>query len=103
MELLVSNERAFEMWPRSARRTPDPELCLAVLDIAQRWAELMERRLTRGETIADIAMDTLRIAAPNTDAFDPYTRWGDLIADYFEECWFYGPAFRRWYGASRYR
>jgi hypothetical protein len=29
--------------------------------------------------------------------------WGDFIADYFEDCWRYGLAFRRWYGASRRR
>jgi hypothetical protein len=99
----ISDNRVRTSWYRVAERSQDPVYALAVLSLAERWAELMEVRLAAGENIAGIAEETRRAVTPDTDAIAPRTVWGDFIADYFEDCWRYGLAFRRWYGASRRR
>ena len=99
----VKNARARRLWFRTAERSVDPILALAVLGLAERWANYMEVRLEAGETVAAMALETLRLAAPGTDALDPHQWLGDIVVDYLEECWHYGVQLRRWYGASRFR
>lgn len=99
----VKNAAARRSWFRVAEKSEDPVFALAMLSLAERWAEYMEPRLAAGETIADIAIETLRAAAPGTDALDPRKPAGDLVVDYLEECWSHGTQLRRWYGASRFR
>lgn len=98
----VTNARFRTRYYRTAERSSDPVLGLAVLSIAERWAEMMEPRLEAGETIAAIAEETFQVAATTgADALAPGTQWGDVIADYFEGCWRHGKAFRRWYKSRR--
>ena|SRR5438552_1692280 len=82
-----------------AERTDDPVYLLSVLHLAERWAGLMEQRLSAGEIFADMAGTTLRMVISST-ALDPHTHWGDVVAEYLEDCWLYGREYREWYGPS---
>jgi len=98
----ITDAQAYASWHRAANRTND-RAGPAILKLAERWANLMEPRLADGKNIADIGMDTLSIVMEGSDALDPGTMLGDVAADFLEECWLHGKAFRRWYGASRWR
>ena len=99
----VRNEQTRQGWHRSAKKSSDPELGHATLVIAEAWATEMEQQLAAGETIANIAEHTLAVVSRSAEGVQLYTSLCNLMVDFLEDCWQYGPDLRRWYGASRWR
>ncbi len=65
----------------------------AVVDFAERWADLMEQRLNAGAKLEDIAKETMRQA--DTDGITGFM-YGCAVAA-LAHGWIHGETLRRWH------
>mgnify|MGYP001564963634 FL=1 len=79
-------------WAERVRINDDP-YGAAIIQYAARWANLMERRMAAGSTIADCAEQTSHEA--NTDGITGFM-YGAAVAE-LSPAWKHGEELRRWH------
>lgn len=69
---------------------------MAILNYAERWAELMEARIAAGESLSMVAKETSHVADTEGITGFMYGAAVHTLAD----CWIHGEELRQWHNLS---
>lgn len=72
-------------------------MIIAVLTIAEKWADYMEERMLDGTPLERVAIETHQIATNGVDSLKLHTAWGDVMIDHLNGCWEEGERLNAWY------
>ncbi|HEU5121304.1 MAG TPA: hypothetical protein VFT59_00515 [Candidatus Saccharimonadales bacterium] len=93
----IKNHQMRRAMYRTAEKSSDPVLGLAVLTIAEKWAEDMERRIDDGERLEAIAIEIHQHVTGGAEGLRLHTEFGDIMVNYLNDCWTEGKQLADWY------